>query len=192
MKVLLNALVVLTAVMLGSLSCLTLKKATYTVSGLVSDSETREPVVNCLVTIADKTDRTDANGHYQIGELPSGMHDIKFDAGHQYYTYSTTIDVHQADKTFDAAIEFAHSEKEYIPIVIFGEAGASLDAELTWQHTVYTWLKETEHVQYGSTSIYVREGAYNFEVSSAGYQTLDTTCDPQDIVVLKFHLIRPD
>jgi hypothetical protein len=87
----------------GCKADVTLRDPTYTLSGTVNDIDFLTPIVGAKVSIGDKQDMTDFSGHYQIGDLASGRYDLSFSKG-GFVTYTTQIEMFEADKTFDAAL----------------------------------------------------------------------------------------
>ncbi|MDP8285305.1 MAG: fibronectin type III domain-containing protein, partial [Candidatus Electryonea clarkiae] len=79
---------------------ITLEEPDASVSGVISDSETGDPIENVLLVFGDYEAVTDDNGEYAIEQIRAGEYDVRAYVN-GYYDY------------FDREIEFIEGENEY-------------------------------------------------------------------------------
>jgi len=99
---------------------------TTSLSGTVTDFDTGEPVSDATVRVGfDFEDRTDANGHYQLPNVPQGDQLVRVD--HPLYMgQSTRVYLYSAPKVFDVRLKTRIPRMDSI--------------ELAWE-TRYTYLQ---------------------------------------------------
>lgn len=92
------------------------ERACHSLSGFVYDLRTLSPLPGARVTVestvaSDKyTTETDANGHYEIFEVPYGV--FRVTAGHRdYRSDSIKLNIDRTDVRYDTSIE---SERDYL------------------------------------------------------------------------------
>lgn len=64
------------------------------IKGYITDSQNEDPISDANIQILNKSTLTDADGHYQILQLPAGIHTLKIEvAGYQPKTQTVTISI---------------------------------------------------------------------------------------------------
>jgi hypothetical protein len=76
---------------------------TTSISGLVTDLETNQPIGSVKITVAGMTDYSDANGHYQLPTVPQGQQTVTAEKVN-YDPFSGTTYLYSADKKYDIAM----------------------------------------------------------------------------------------
>lgn len=167
-----------------ALSCITLKKPSYTLSGTVTDRDTGEPVQGCLVSAGELTDRTDVSGNYQIGDLPSGTVGISFETD-DYQSFTTHINISEADKLYDVTL--GHKTALLVVMVKCLKTGEGIiDATIQATNVQYPQIVRTANSTY-QTDMNLRPGPWRFETTHPNHYDTTEIFDVPNI--LTYHTI---
>ncbi len=196
MMVLLNGLVVmqLTGVSYASFNWIYFAQAYSpgSISGIVTDKTTGNPVANVIVSATAATWQTngfgsamtDANGKYTISDLPSGQYKINFRDSSGTYLYQYYMNVGSWDKATVVAVTIGQTTNgvnaqlitsaQAVPPQAEVSGGASTSSDpYTGQVSVFAWgdltITRTATCTTGTpTNVILKIGSKSFSMTDAG------------------------
>ncbi len=130
--------------------------ATVVIEGTVSDSETGEPLVGCLITIPalDLWTVSDADGKYRFASAPTGSYNIESThVGYEKLTYSVTVT--QTVRSFTLKMKQSSLELNTVTVTATAENTMNSSSRIDRQameHTQPTSLSDLMQLLPGATT----------------------------------------